>query len=143
MSGRTHVAIFVMALPVLWLILRMVRRRQLRAKYSVLWLSLGLVILVLAVAPGLLATVADWFDVFYAPSLLFMAGLGFLLLIVLHFSWELSRLEDRTRTLAEDNAILREMLVEGRAEARGPDGTGPRDATPPPEPLPPAPPTGA
>ena len=29
-----------------------------------------------------------------------------LLLIVAHFSWEISRLEDRTRTLAEEVALL-------------------------------------
>jgi hypothetical protein len=37
-----------------------------------------------------------------------LLAFSFLLLLVLHFSWELSRLEDRTRALAEEHALLRQ-----------------------------------
>ena len=52
-----------------------------------------------------------------------LLALSFLLVLVLHFSWELSRLEDRTRALAEEHALLREEVEErlhppsGRASA--------------------------
>jgi hypothetical protein len=36
-----------------------------------------------------------------------MIAIVFLLIVVMHFSWELSRLEERTRTLAEEIALLR------------------------------------
>jgi len=107
MSTRAHVAVIVLAIPVFVFILRMVRQRKLRAKYSVLWLSVGVALVVLAAAPGLLTWLADRLGVYYVPSLLFVGGIGFLLLLSLHFSWELSRLEDRTRALAEENALLR------------------------------------
>jgi hypothetical protein len=44
--------------------------------------------------------------------------------VVVHYSWELSRLENRTRTLAEELALLRAQLEEGvgAGNARG-DGT--------------------
>jgi flagellar biogenesis protein FliO len=41
-----------------------------------------------------------------------LLALSFLLVLVLHFSWELSRLEDRTRALAEEHALLRGEVEE-------------------------------
>jgi hypothetical protein len=41
-----------------------------------------------------------------------LLALSFLLVLVLHFSWELSRLEDRTRALAEEYALLRGEIDE-------------------------------
>jgi hypothetical protein len=34
------------------------------------------------------------------------------MLVVMHYSWELSRLEERSRTLAEEVALLRHQLDE-------------------------------
>ena len=40
-----------------------------------------------------------------------MAAVAFLFVLTVHFSWELSRLEERTRTLAEEVALLRDELA--------------------------------
>ena len=65
------------------------------------------VVLVLAVFPSLLDGLADLINIYSPPNLLFMLAIGFLLLVCIYFSWELSRLEDRTRTLAEEVALLK------------------------------------
>ena len=52
-------------------------------------------------AASLLNTVAHGLGFSYAPSLLFMFAIGFLVATVLHLSWELSRVEARLRLLAE------------------------------------------
>ena len=36
-----------------------------------------------------------------------MAAITLLFLVVIHFSWELSRLEERTRVLAEELAVFK------------------------------------
>ena len=43
----------------------------------------------------------------YGPSAVFLGAIVFLLLVCMHLSWEVSRLEERTRTLAEELALLR------------------------------------
>ena len=91
-------------------ILRLVRRRQLRAKYSMLWLTVGLAVAVFAVFPDLLNPISDALGIYYEPATFLLFATVFLLCIVLHFSWELSRLEDRTRTLAEEEGLLREEV---------------------------------
>ena len=96
-------------------ILRLVRRRQLRGKYSLLWLGAAFFGFIFAFVPGLLDDVAEWLGVAYSPAILFVIAIAFLLLVLVHLSWELTRLEDRTRTLAQEVAMLRhDLRTEGR-----------------------------
>ena len=64
----------------------------------------------LAIWPGLLKSLSEFVGVYYPPALFLLITTGFLFLIVIQFSWELSRNEDRTRTLAEEIALLRAEL---------------------------------
>ena len=107
MSTAAHVLIIVLAAAVIAFIVHLVRSRRLRAKYSVLWLTIGLGLAILAIFPDLLVELSDLFGIGYPPATFMLLALSFLLLLVLHFSWELSRLEDRTRALAEEYALLR------------------------------------
>ena len=102
-----QILVAVTAVLCLGFILRLVRRRELRGKYSLLWLGAGFFGLLFAFVPGLLDDVADWLDVKYPPAILFVLAIAFLLLVLVHLSWELTRLEDRTRTLAQELAMLR------------------------------------
>lgn len=107
MSAAGHLFLSVVTLASLVFIVRLVRRRQLHAKYSLLWLSVGVVVTVMAASPRTLDRVSLWMGVSYPPTFFFVLAIALLLMVVVHFSWELSRLEDRTRTLAEDLALLR------------------------------------
>lgn len=102
-------------------LIRMVRARMLRAKYSIFWLGVGSLVLAIAVVPGLLGWLSDTANVVYPPSLLFAAAIMLLMFVTLHFSWELSRLEERTRTLAEEIALL--MTEFDRSRTASPPAT--------------------
>jgi hypothetical protein len=102
-----HVMVAMVTLGALLFVLRLVRLRRLQSKYALLWLGVGLVLGVLAAFPGLLKWISDGIGVFYPPTLFLALACAFLFLVVVHFSWELSRLEDRTRVLAEEVAMLR------------------------------------
>jgi hypothetical protein len=113
LSGRAHVLIIIATLATAWFILRLVRARQLRSKYALLWAVIGLLLLPLAAVPGVLNTVSGWLGVFYSPTIFLLLAVGFLFVVVVHYSWELSRLENRTRSLAEELALLRARLDDG------------------------------
>lgn len=113
MTGRAHLVVAVALAAVLLFFLNLVRRGQLRGKYAMLWLAVGLGMVPLAVRPSLLTWVARKVGIFYEPTVLIFGLLGFLLIVCMHFSWELSRLEERTRTLAEELALLRGELESG------------------------------
>ncbi|WP_034594848.1 DUF2304 domain-containing protein [Hamadaea tsunoensis] len=88
-------------------IVELLRRRQLREKYGVLWIGVGLVIIPLSVFPHAVDRVASFFGMASGVSLVLFAAIVFLLVVCLHLSWEVSRLEEKTRTLAEEIALIR------------------------------------
>jgi len=100
----------VVAFLLLALIIELLRRRQLREKYAVLWLVVGLVTLPLGFIPWSLDNVSSWLGVASGASLVLFLAVVFLLLVCIHLSWEASRLEDETRALAEEVALIRGEL---------------------------------
>lgn len=102
----------VVALLLLALIFELLRRRQLREKYAVLWLVVGLVTLPLGFIPWSLDNVSSWLGVASGASLVLFLAVVFLLIVCIHLSWEASRLEDETRSLAEEVALIRAELRE-------------------------------
>jgi|688.fasta_scaffold22966_5 hypothetical protein len=112
MSLRAHISLAVLVALAIVGIVVLVRRRHLKAKYSLLWLSLGAVMVVIAAVPGLLDWTAEQLGIWYQPTLLILLGLALLLLIAVHFSYELTRSENRTRELAEQLTLLRLRVTE-------------------------------
>ncbi|HEY1740779.1 MAG TPA: DUF2304 domain-containing protein, partial [Acidimicrobiia bacterium] len=99
--------------------LRLLRRRQLRGKYTLLWILTGIVVLAIATFPSAVDRVAHGLNIYNPPNALFLLAIAFLLLVCIYFSYELSRLEERTRLLAEELAILR-----GEVQAHAQNATG-------------------
>ncbi len=126
---RTHVIAGVCGLLVLAVMVELLRRRQLREKYAILWLGVSVVVIVLAAFPGLLDWSAHRLGIYSPPNLLLFTAVLVLLLVAVHLSWEASRLEEETRTLAEEIGLLR-MQVEALSPALVPDGASgsPADA---------------
>ena len=112
MSG-VHVIALVSAVATLVVIIELSRRRQLHPKYAVLWLSVGVVLAVFAVSPGLFNRMAHALGVISPPALLTVLAALFLLMVCVYLSWEVGRLEDKTRLLAEELALLRKDVADG------------------------------
>jgi Uncharacterized conserved protein (DUF2304) len=72
------------------------------------------VTLVVAAFPGLLAWASSLLGVAVPANLLFFLASMLLLVVTVQHSSELGRLEDRTRTLAEEVGLLRLQLEGGQ-----------------------------
>lgn len=107
MSPRAYILAVAAAIVGLSLIFRQVRRGRLRAKYALIWLTVAVMVTPFAVIPGLLDETASLLGIAYGPTLLLVAGLVFFATLSIHFSSELTRVEERTRVLAEEIAILK------------------------------------
>lgn len=118
-------------LVVIAVLFEMLRRQTLREKYAVTWFLIAVACLAIAVFPRLLFGAAALLGVEVPANLLFFVASIVLMVLTLQHSYELGRLEEKTRTLAEDLAILR-MEVESQREP----GAEPVDPT---RPLPPDP----
>ncbi len=91
-------------------VLEMVRRRRLMERYALLWLLSAVVLLALAIWSDALAKISHALGVIYPPNALFFIAIGFILLLLLHFSAAVSRLSDQSETLAQRQALLEERL---------------------------------
>ena len=98
------------------LILELIRRRRLMERYSLLWLACAAILLALSVWRDGLEKFADVVGVAYAPSAIFIVALGFILLLLLHFSLVISRLADQSKVLAQRLGLVQNELDEVRAQ---------------------------
>lgn len=110
-------------------VLVMLRNGRLREKYAILWLVIGGLTIILGLFPRLLNWAAALVGVVVPSNLLFALSILLLVGVSLHVSRELTILEDETRILAEEVAILRssvEQLQRGaHTEAVVPDTGSP------------------
>jgi len=91
----------------------LMRSRRIREKYAAAWILLAVAVVVVGVFPDVLATVARFLGVQTPINLLFLVGVVILLVVSVQFSVEISKLEEETRTLAEEVALLRRDLEDG------------------------------
>lgn len=94
------------AVATLVVLFEMLRRQRLREKYALIWFVVAMSTVLLVVFPSLLNRASALVGVQVPSNLLFFAASMLLLLLSIQFSYEIGRLEDRTRTLAEEIALL-------------------------------------
>ena len=107
MSTASYLLGLGSAAVVLGLVVELLRRRHLRGKYALIYLTLGFIVVLLAVLPSLLGVIASFVGVEVPSNLLFFGALLVLLLVSMQLAYESGRLEEETRVLAEEVALLR------------------------------------
>jgi hypothetical protein len=112
----TKTVSIALAIGIFCFVLWLVRERRLREKYALLWLSTSVLIVLLTVSRRVLEVAALGIGIFYPPSLLFLVGVLFLLLVTVGHSVTLSRLSDCNHNLAQEVALLRKQLEDARAQ---------------------------
>ncbi|MGE3620334.1 MAG: DUF2304 domain-containing protein [Acidimicrobiia bacterium] len=110
MTGRAHLLLVVLTFGALAFVIHLLRSGRLRARFAMLWATVGVGLVVLAAFPGLLDWTAEKAGIAYPPAVFLLASTAFLFVLAVQFSWELSRLEDRTRVLAEEVALLKRQV---------------------------------
>ena len=137
MSGTMF--FWVIAVITIVFLFNLVRSRRLREKYVALWMVVGLATIVLALFPGLLASLARLVGVAVPSNLLFFLAILLLLGVCLQLSLEISLAEDKSRTLAEHVAILnlqvRELAGSPQAGIAPAEAQHPEDEMEPTEPV--------
>jgi hypothetical protein len=116
MSATTVLGL-VTAAGILVLLFEMMRRRRLREKYAILWALVAFTVLLLALFPVVLTRATDLLGLQLPSNLLFFGASIVILAMTLQHSSELGRLEERTRTLAEELALLQLELQRVREPA--------------------------
>lgn len=122
--------IIATGLSVIFLIMvvELIRRHRLQARYAWLWLVLSLAMLVGSFIRGGIDSLAHLIGV-YQPAVGLLAIVVFgILLLVLHLTVTVSRLSEQNTRLAQDLALLRADIQ----SSQPPPTTSPPPTTPPP-----------
>jgi len=97
----------VLSIIFVLVVLHLIRKKYLREQYSLLWLLFGLSMIVLSIGTSWLEWLAHLVDVKYAPALLFLVGIIFCLVLILHLTVVVSKLTERVVRLTQEMAILK------------------------------------
>ena len=101
-----RVTAIIFSLILVLVTVQLIRKHRLREEYALVWLVASLVILILSVFGGIVNFLAALFAVSYAPTLILVLGLLFVLVILLSQSVTLSTHANRVRDLAQYIALL-------------------------------------
>jgi hypothetical protein len=104
----------------LFTLFEMMRRHRLREKYAVIWFVIAVAALVVAAFPAILIGASSALGLQVPTNLLFFAASLVLLILTLQHSYELGRLEEQSRILAEEVALLRLALEEHTSGGHAP-----------------------
>jgi len=105
MSLIAQILTIVIALSGFALVLVLVRRRQLKERFAVTWLVVGVGMIVLALARPLLDRLSEWLGIRSGTTTVFLIAVLVILGIQLQLSVAVSRIEERMRDLAEAFAL--------------------------------------
>ncbi|HWH25501.1 MAG TPA: DUF2304 domain-containing protein [Pseudolysinimonas sp.] len=122
MNVRTYVFGIAAAIIVLIVVIELLRRRQLRERHAMWWLIAGVLALVAGIFPDTLVWAASLVGIGLPVNLVFFVSIATLFLVGLQHSSELTRLESKTRALAERVAIL-DLEVQEMREREGKAGS--------------------
>jgi hypothetical protein len=106
MTTTSYIFGIVSAAAVLVVVIELLRRRQLRERHAIWWLIAGTLALVAGIFPATLEWAAALVGIEVPINLVFFVSIVTLFLVCLQYGAELTRLEAKTRTLAERVALL-------------------------------------
>lgn len=89
-------------------VIELVRKNKLQERYSLLWIFMSIIVLILSVSPVLIEILAKWLDIKNPPSFLFLFGLIYLLIYNLHITTVISKQSEKITKLAQHIALLEE-----------------------------------
>jgi hypothetical protein len=103
---RTQLFVIVVGIAMLLFILNMVRRKQLREQYALLWLFSAVVMTLCAVFIRQVDKLSHLVGIHYPPAFLFLVAILLVLVLQFHFSTVISNLREQNKSLTQNLGIL-------------------------------------
>jgi hypothetical protein len=110
MENRIQLVAIIAAGVLLFGVLELVRQRKLLERYALGWMCAAVLLLILAIWNGALTSIANLVGIATPSNALFFVAVGAIILLLLHFSVAVSRLQDQTKILAQRLALVEERM---------------------------------
>src|SRR5689334_17718920 len=111
---RTQIIMVLVGLAMLLLILNMVRRKEVREQYSLLWIGTALVITFAALFIKPVEKLSHLVGVYYPPAFLFLLAILLIFVLQFHVTTVISNLREQNRSLTQDLGLLANEVRELR-----------------------------
>ncbi|GAB3612427.1 DUF2304 domain-containing protein [Humibacter ginsengisoli] len=121
MTVASYILGVAAALLVLVIVTEMLRRRRLRERHALWWLVAGVLALIAGLFPSTLQWGARLLGVQLPTNLIFFVSIAILFLVCLQHAAELTTVEAKTRTLAEQTALQDLRIRELERQLNGRD----------------------
>lgn len=107
MPLQQQVFALITSVFIFFVVIEMVRKRQLREEYSVLWLVTSVLMFVLVLRYEWLVAVTKLIGAGLPTTTLFLGSIIFLMLLSVQFCIKISRLTDQVKNLSQENALMK------------------------------------
>ncbi len=112
MDIRLQIILIVATVGFFGLILYMLRRDELKLRYSLLWLASAFIALIIAIKPEIIILLSQVANIEMPSNLVFTMVIAFLVLIVLSLTVAISKLSKRITELTQKVALFEKAVLE-------------------------------
>lgn len=112
----TRIFFGVIGILAMVLVLSDVKKKKFFEQESFFWVIGALVVLILALFPGVIILLANLIGVEYAPSLLFLIAIIFILYLLFRQSKQVSLLKEQVKDLGQKLVVMQKMIDEKERE---------------------------
>lgn len=116
MSVKLQILLIISIAAFFVLIIRLLKKRALELKYTILWIITGVILLIIGIFPSLLEWLIHAMGVYSVVNGLFAIALFFTLLMLLSITSIVSKLSKQNKELAQNVALLEKQIREGDLE---------------------------
>ena len=116
MSKVLRIVLLIMAAMTAWVIMRKIRKSQLKMKDAIFWVVFGAILLVLAICPQISYFMADILGIISPANFIFLMIIALLCEKLLTVTIELSQLEEKVEIMAAEIAIRTQKTEQKMSE---------------------------
>lgn len=101
---------FLFVIIIFIVVIESVRRGVLETKYSLLWIVTCIFLGIMSSTEWFINKIAEYVDVYYPPSILFLFGLLFAIILIFDLTRRVSKLNRELTNLTQEHTILKEKF---------------------------------
>lgn len=92
------------------IVINLIRKRKLKTEYSLIWISVSLIFIVLSIWRNGIEWLAGIFGIAYAPSVLFIILLVGIILLLIEFSIIISKQAEKLKVISQEFALFKQEV---------------------------------
>ena len=109
-AHQFEIVAFICSLCFMFFIIESIRKQLIKEAYSLIWIFMGTILIVLSLAPQVLKLVSDFIGIAYPPYTLSLVLITAILLILVQYSIVISKQTERIKELTQELGLLAEKL---------------------------------